>query len=181
MDKADKSPFHQVVDDLLKLPRGVFVKDLANSTLNNENIRTRIIIAPVDRAAQAHMLSIIKHLNPDAEVIMLDSEPMVSVSDVANVVRAQPVIDPIQVASKFSTEADLGRLSKRQREVLEHLVVGQTNKEIARSLGISPSTVRVHVSALLRTLDVSSRTAAAATFAASSISSSEAAESHAVA
>ncbi|PVZ11474.1 MULTISPECIES: response regulator transcription factor [unclassified Pseudomonas] len=52
-------------------------------------------------------------------------------------------------------------LTPRQQDVLRLITAGKSNKEIARELGISPFTVRIHVSALFKALGVASRTEAA--------------------
>jgi DNA-binding NarL/FixJ family response regulator len=51
-------------------------------------------------------------------------------------------------------------LSKREMEVLGELTKGMSNKEIANSLGISHQTVKNHVTAILRKLNVDDRTQA---------------------
>ena len=53
-------------------------------------------------------------------------------------------------------------LTPRQHDVLQLVVQGFSNKEIARRLGLGEGTVKVHVAALFRTLGVTSRSAAAA-------------------
>jgi DNA-binding NarL/FixJ family response regulator len=55
--------------------------------------------------------------------------------------------------------ASLG-LTRRQTEVLMLLLRGQSNKLIARELNLSVETIKDHVAAVLRTLNVSSRTQA---------------------
>lgn len=55
----------------------------------------------------------------------------------------------------------LARLTKRQQEVLEQLTLGRSNADIAGELGTSEHTIRIHVSAILKSLNVSNRTKAA--------------------
>lgn len=55
----------------------------------------------------------------------------------------------------------LARLTPREREVLEFITLGQTNKAIGRELSISPATVKVHVERIIAKLGVSDRTEAA--------------------
>lgn len=52
-------------------------------------------------------------------------------------------------------------LSGRQMEVLRLIAQGRSNKEICRVLGLAERTVKAHVTAVLRALDVDSRTQAA--------------------
>ncbi len=48
-------------------------------------------------------------------------------------------------------------LSPRECEILELLASGQSNKEMARSLGISPNTVKTHVARVYEKLEVQKR------------------------
>ncbi|ASR33656.1 hypothetical protein BAY61_00130 [Prauserella marina] len=52
-------------------------------------------------------------------------------------------------------------LTSREREIWRLLGEGQTNKQIARELTISPATAKTHVSRILQKLGVSTRTQAA--------------------
>ena len=51
-------------------------------------------------------------------------------------------------------------LSERETEILQRISIGASNKEVARDLGISPSTVRTHVESVFRKLQCSTRAAA---------------------
>jgi DNA-binding NarL/FixJ family response regulator len=55
------------------------------------------------------------------------------------------------------TPLQRSHLTKRQIEVLGLLCEGMTNKDIGRKLEIGMATVKIHVSGILRTLNVTSR------------------------
>ncbi|ECR2649154.1 response regulator transcription factor [Salmonella enterica] len=56
---------------------------------------------------------------------------------------------------------DIKALSARQREILQMLAAGESNKQIGRALNISTGTVKAHLESLYRQLDVKNRTQAA--------------------
>ncbi len=58
-------------------------------------------------------------------------------------------------------DPQLAHLSPREEEVLKLLATGETNREIARRLFVSEETVKSHVAAIFRKLEVSDRTRAA--------------------
>ncbi|MDH3661444.1 MAG: response regulator FixJ [Alphaproteobacteria bacterium] len=51
---------------------------------------------------------------------------------------------------------NLEKLTPREREVLEQLVAGRSNKEVGRQLGISPRTVEIHRSRLMEKMTAGS-------------------------
>ena len=66
---------------------------------------------------------------------------------------------PETFARNHAALAALG-LTGQEVKVLERLAAGRSNKEIARDLGLSPNTVKTHVSHLYGKLEVSRRTPA---------------------
>lgn len=57
-------------------------------------------------------------------------------------------------------EMKIESLTSRQKQVLDLVCEGSSNKEIANILGLSGNTVKIHVTAILRSLEVSNRTQA---------------------
>jgi len=66
------------------------------------------------------------------------------------------VSNPDQANSNFANEA-LGTLSAREREVALLAARGLGNKAIARELGVTEGTIKLHLHAIYRKLGIKSR------------------------
>lgn len=73
----------------------------------------------------------------------------------AAALRAAPGANTAPPASRLDV------MSPRERDILRGIARGEANKQIARSLGIAETTVKIHVQHILRKLGVSSRVHAA--------------------
>ena len=70
-------------------------------------------------------------------------------------------VDAREVSTDGPHETDtLALLTPREREVLEAMARGLSNREIAAELGIGLGTVRVHGHAIMQKLEVANRTQA---------------------
>jgi DNA-binding NarL/FixJ family response regulator len=65
---------------------------------------------------------------------------------------------PPAVAGVAGSSEGAPHVTERQREVLELLADGQSNKEIGRALDLSPATVKTHVAQLIATFGAVNRT-----------------------
>jgi two-component system nitrate/nitrite response regulator NarL len=73
----------------------------------------------------------------------------------------RPQLGDGRVAPVPDTPEGMGKLSKREVQILHCLTQGASNKLIARELGVAEATVKVHLKRILRKLKAANRTQAA--------------------
>lgn len=98
-----------------------------------KNIETEALIAGIRRAAAG--------------------EPVISDSMTAKLVAQFRAPAP----AAAPRHDDAPRLTAREREIVQGLARGESNKEIARDLGVAESTVKIHVQNILKKLNLASR------------------------
>jgi two-component system nitrate/nitrite response regulator NarL len=118
------------------------------------------LLESLRQGAQGYLL---KDMEPDELVLAL--RDIVSGKTVVAPDLAPILAKAVQgggASEKAEPEASpFSELTPRETEILGLLAEGQSNKAIARNLGISDGTVKLHVKAILRKLDVHSRVEAA--------------------
>lgn len=101
----------------------------------------------------------------------LDADERAFVSGLGAIARGQPAAipafagsrpAPLDSVARPAGGAGLAALSEREREVLERMAAGDSNKLIARAFDLSPHTVKRHVANILGKLAVDTRGQAAA-------------------
>ena len=101
---------------------------------------------------------LLKDMNPEDLCVNLNkiANGMTVIQDSLTEILKQALIDP-----KFSRKDEDISLTEREREILQCLATGLNNKTIARKLGISDTTVKVHIKHMLSKLKLTSRLEAA--------------------
>ena len=139
---------------LRQLRKNGFKNPIAMLTTSSDE---RDLVESLRSGAQGYLL---KDMEPDQLVVALRdivAGKTVVAPDLAPVlarVIQGDIITPV-------VESPFAKLTPRETEILALLAEGQSNKVIARNLGISDGTVKLHVKSILRKLGVHSRVEAA--------------------
>lgn len=104
---------------------------------------------------------IYRAMQAGARSYLLKGMEMEELVDAIEAVHAGRGRIPSVIAEKLAQRVCSEELSSREVEVLERIVAGRANKEIAGDLHISEATVKSHVNSLLGKLGASDRTHAA--------------------
>ena len=135
-------------------------------TLKDEGLDSRIIMLTVSDQAEDLMAA----LQAGADGYLLkDMEPEDLMQQLAEAARGkitiserltQLLVASLREKSRPTSVSEAG-LTEQETRILEHLVDGKSNKLIAKDMGITEGTVKVHVKHLLKKLNLRSRVEAA--------------------
>jgi len=135
--------FHQALDPL---------RDVADPYCHAE---TQLRAGFACAAANQHDAAVAHLTNAYRTARKLGARPLATRIAQALEALGEPIVERLGqgAARRFRS----GDLTRRQREILQLVALGQTNAEIARALVLSPRTVEMHVANILATLDSRSR------------------------
>ena len=135
--------------------------------MRDADIDARIIMFTVSDE-QGHVLEALRNGADGYLLKDMDAEQLIEQIRIAATGRmalspelTQVLAEAIRVRPKPTGQVQFSSLTKREKEVLRQIAKGQSNKMIARKLGITEGTVKGHVKNLLHKLGLRSRVEAA--------------------
>lgn len=135
----------------------------------DESPQTRVVMLTVSEDAE----DLVECLRAGAAGYLLKNiETDYLVNAIQSAVRGESVMSPqmtgklvselrSQPKASAATEPGAETLTPREREIIILLAKGASNKEVARTLDVAESTVKIHVQSILKKLKLSSRVQAA--------------------
>jgi DNA-binding NarL/FixJ family response regulator len=146
----------------LKMPGMTGPDVIAKLAVSCPDVRILVLTSVTDpTAAQGAVRAgaagfLYKDVDPDALVRAIRS-----VHDGNLLLSAEAAGTLIQRGAQRGAIGGMDALTRREREVLDHITRGRSNREIARVLNVAEKTVKTHVSSVLAKLGVQDRTQAA--------------------
>jgi NarL family two-component system response regulator LiaR len=166
---------YEAVREALRLDPDVVLMDLVMPELDGVGAMRRLR----DEAPRSRVIVLTSFLDEErllpaiqagaAGYLLKNAQPSELARAIHAAQRGETIIDPTAAArlveaiaaNPTRVIAEPERLTRREREVLELIAAGRSNKRIAFELGISEKTVKTHVGHLLAKLGVTDRTQAA--------------------
>lgn len=141
-----------IVQDLL-LPGGIDGIETTRRVLaKRPSVRVVALTASTD---EARMMAVLRA--GAAGYIRKDAEPETLLAAIRAVARGRTYVDPYLARRVAEDGVSPDDLTDREREVLRHLALGESNKAIGEVLCVSEETVKTHVGHILGKLGVENR------------------------
>jgi two-component system NarL family response regulator len=151
-----------------RLSPDVIILDLRMPKKDGLQVLLELMSRPVCKARIIVMTSydseqdIRRALSAGAKAFLVKgSDPQLIREAVRRVAQGESFLPP-EIALKLAESMSHPELSKRETQVLQHLALGRSNKQIGRALYISEGTVKQHVKSILGKLDATRRAEAIA-------------------
>ena len=141
----------------LKMPGAVGYSGIALLHAERPSVPILVVSSAegASAAEEARAFGAIGFLRKDSDLGVIEQA-------IADAMGSRPISTPEPDAQPIDTiRREVAGLTPTQLKVLLAVLDGQLNKQIAHSLGMSEATVKAHMTAIMRKLDVRNRTQAA--------------------
>jgi len=159
---SDVSSGEEAIEEYIRLEPDVVIMDLrmpeasgaeTTETLLKKYPKARVLILSVYEGEE----DIWRAVQAGAKGYLTKGADAPALLDAIQSIANDEPYFPARIAQKIKLREKRTHLTKREIDVLEHLVLGMSNKEISSALSISGTTVKLHLSNVFEKLGVADR------------------------